>query len=272
MVLWQEVQTITGMSAATCKAGFAYYYPALHALGVDVVYDASGGAGEAAWASWFPSGSCDVVAADLYCTAYDSGTTLATLASLAAQSSPPLPVGIGELGNSASGGTPTTAQLTAYLSYVTTFLTGRLAAGLPVSDVMWYNGDPSAAPPHPNTITGPTDPRAALLKTLWQEVMGAQPGNTLMTAAQTATVTLAPKDDHGDVTGDTISWAFTGPVTTTIAPGGRTATVKPASAAAAVAAVTASDTSSPKVKPFTAQLAVGATPGSRLAAAITVNP
>ena len=92
-----------------------------------------------------------------------------------------LPVGIWEIGNTASASfTPTPDDVTDYMGYIQSTLSGRLNSGLPVGSSTWYNGPADASQTGGNEIAG-TDP-CSLAATdilqyqiLWDGVNGVSP-------------------------------------------------------------------------------------------------
>ncbi|MBV9853915.1 MAG: hypothetical protein JOY82_05245 [Streptosporangiaceae bacterium] len=159
--LWQEVGP-KDMTAAQYHSYVQYYGPAIRAY-YPLVFDAPGYQGPKEWASYDPGHALvDGYAVDFYCGDYvNKKYTLEPLAALAGR----LPVGIWEIGNTASSKfMPTAAEITAYLGYITSFLSHRAASGLPVGSVAWYNGPAGPkqngqneiAGTHPNT-EAPTD-------------------------------------------------------------------------------------------------------------------
>jgi hypothetical protein len=151
--LWQEVGP-KDMTAAQYHCYVNYYGPYIRQV-YPLVFDGPGWLGPTEWQDYAPNRSdFDGYAVDYYCSTFWDYTTfkLEGLIDLAG----PLPIGIWEIGNTASPRFfPTTGQIDGYMSYLQSFLTQRLASGLPVGSVAWYNG------PHQghtkNEIVG-TDP------------------------------------------------------------------------------------------------------------------
>jgi hypothetical protein len=175
--LWQEVGP-KDMTAAQYKTYVEYYGPVIRPY-YPLVFDAPGSQGPAEWRAYDPGhANVDGYAVDFYCPSYiKHGITLDTLASIAGD----LPIGIWEIGNTTSAGfTPTPPEITKYLKYVTTFLSGRLAAGLPVGNVAWYNGPADAKQGGGNEIVGThPNPNAAVditnYRNLYDAINGRSP-------------------------------------------------------------------------------------------------
>ena len=150
--LWQEVGP-KDMTATQYHEVVAFYGPAVRQF-YPLIFDVSGSQGPTEWAAYDPGqAQLDGYAADFYCGTFTNQPTirLEALADLAGS----LPVGIWEIGNTASNDFfPTKPQLDAYMKYMTGFLTGRAAAGLPVGSVAWYNGPADANQGGQNEIAG----------------------------------------------------------------------------------------------------------------------
>lgn len=158
MCLWQEVRPATkgpgsGMTAEQYHTYVQYYGPAIRPY-YPLVFDAAGSQGPDEWAAYDPGHTyVDGYAIDYYCPTYFNKDTirLDALATLAGD----LPVGIWEIGNADSSPFfPSRSQLNEYMSYLTNFLTNRLAAGRPVGSVAWYNGPADASYSNQNEIVG----------------------------------------------------------------------------------------------------------------------
>ena len=90
-------------------------------------------------------GAVDKVAVDFYAHHFAQGERLDAVAALADQASPPKPFGIWEMGNRASDVTPPTqAQVTAYMQYVQSLMSTRIADGKANADINWYDHATSA--------------------------------------------------------------------------------------------------------------------------------
>jgi hypothetical protein len=149
--LWQEVGP-RDMTAAQYHAVVHYYGPTVRQF-YPLVFDAPGFQGPDEWAAYDPGRSnLDGYAVDFYCGDFvNKGFTLDPLGTLAGD----LPIGIWEIGNTASASfMPTADQLNDYMSYMTTFLTQRAASGLPVGSVAWFNGPSDAGQSGQNEIAG----------------------------------------------------------------------------------------------------------------------
>jgi hypothetical protein len=149
--LWQEVGP-RYMTASQYHRYVAYYGPVVRHH-YPLVFDAPGYQGPAEWANYDPGRDMlDGYAVDYYCGDYvNKGYRLDRLMELAG----PLPVGVWEIGNTASSGfLPTADEVTSYLSYITKTLSKRLAKGLPVGSVAWYNGPADGAQSGQNEIVG----------------------------------------------------------------------------------------------------------------------
>ena len=95
---------------------------------------------------------------------------------------------------------------------------------------------------------------------------------TAITVDDTATIGVAPEDDHGDATADQLTWSASdgGAVATlTVDPSTQSATLAPV--AEGHVDVTVSDPSAPNLAPFVASFDVGAGPTSQLVGTVTVN-
>jgi hypothetical protein len=149
--LWQEVGP-KDMTASQYHKYVAYYGPVVRRH-YPLVFDAPGYQGPAEWAKYDPGRDMlDGYAVDYYCGDYvNRGTRLDKIMELAG----PLPVGIWEIGNTASSSfLPTAAEVTEYLTYITKTLSKRLAKGLPVGSVAWYNGPADASQSGQNEMVG----------------------------------------------------------------------------------------------------------------------
>lgn len=149
--LWQEVGP-KDMTATQYHDVVAYYGPAVRQY-YPLVFDAPGSQGPSEWSAYDPGrASLDGYAVDYYCSTFTNQSfRLETMAHVAGN----LPLGIWEIGNTASAGfVPTAAQLTDYMNYLTSFLSRRAASGLPVGSVAWYNGPADALQDGANEIAG----------------------------------------------------------------------------------------------------------------------
>jgi hypothetical protein len=175
--LWQEVGP-GDMTAAQYVQYVEYYGPTIRNY-YPLVFDAPGYQGPAEWQAYDPGhANLDGYAVDFYCGDYiNHGVRLDTLLTLAGD----LPVGIWEIGNTASASfTPTPDDVTDYMGYIQSTLSGRLNSGLPVGSSTWYNGPADASQTGGNEIAG-TDP-CSLAATdilqyqiLWDGVNGVSP-------------------------------------------------------------------------------------------------
>ena len=149
--LWQEVGP-KDMTATQYHDVVAYYGPTIRQH-YPLVFDAPGFPGPSEWTAYDPGRALlDGYAVDYYCSTFVSQHfRLETMADLAGN----LLLGIWEIGNTASDSfVPTPTQLTDYMNYLTSFLTGRAASGLPVGSVAWYNGPAAAGQIGANEIAG----------------------------------------------------------------------------------------------------------------------
>jgi hypothetical protein len=159
--LWQEPQHV--MTAAQFRQVVHYYGPAIRKY-YPLAYDVTGAAGPAKWTRYYPgASSIDLVAIDYYATNYVNGITLDTVAGFADSASPPQPLGIWEMGSTASSINPTQAQVQSFFSYVQSFMAGRLQAGKANGDIAWFNGNGI------NTISSSSDYRVPL----WDSLVSA---------------------------------------------------------------------------------------------------
>jgi hypothetical protein len=186
VVLWQEPQDSLNVSlgltdAATYKTCMKNYYSAIKALAGSpaVVYDSASHAGETAVREWYPGDAyCDEVAQDLYgYTWKHGGVTLATLESIANAASPQKPVSLAEYGtalNQTQANLMTHQDVAAFFAYIQGVFTARSAAGLPNSEVMWFNGLQGA---DWNTIE-PGDFRIPLMDALYDALQPSSGGKS----------------------------------------------------------------------------------------------
>lgn len=174
--LWQEVGP-KNMTAAQYKTYVEYYGQVIRPY-YPLVFDAPGSQGPTEWRNYDPGhANVDGYAVDFYCPVYvKHGITLDALATIAGD----LPIGIWEIGNTTSAGfTPTPNQITTYMDYITTFLSDRLAAGLPVGSVAWYNGPADAKQSGGNEIVGThPNPNAAVDITAYRKLYDAINGRS----------------------------------------------------------------------------------------------
>jgi hypothetical protein len=147
LTLWQEPNGGGSFpSAAAYQAYVAHYYPLVKLVNpnITVVYDPGGGNNFIT--AYYPGDQyVDEIAIDYYGNHWLSGFRLDPLAALAdghtagstsastgvnGNGAPaPIPFGLGEWGNAASGGGISTADYAGYMSYLTSFFTGRALAG-----------------------------------------------------------------------------------------------------------------------------------------------
>jgi hypothetical protein len=149
--LWQEVGP-KDMTAKQYHEYVAFYGPVIREH-YPLVFDAPGYQGPAEWAAYDPGHSqLDGYALDTYCSDFTrKGIRLDPLLKLAGN----LPVGVWEIGNTASGTfTPTHKELNKYMDHITSTLSNRLASGLPVGSVAWYNGPADKKQNGQNEIVG----------------------------------------------------------------------------------------------------------------------
>ncbi len=172
--LWQEVGP-KDMTAEKYHEYVAFYGPVIRDY-YPLVFDAPGYQGPTEWAAYDPGHAhLDGYAVDFYCGDYvNKGVRIGPLLDLAGR----LPVGVWEIGNTASASfVPTAAQVDAYLHYITSTLSGRLASGLPVGSLAWYNGPADGDQSGQNEIAG-THPskRAKTDIASYRELYGAVNG------------------------------------------------------------------------------------------------
>jgi hypothetical protein len=149
--LWQEVGP-KDMTAKQYHEYVAFYGPVIRDY-YPLVFDAPGYQGPSEWAAYDPGHAhLDGYAVDFYCGDYvNKGIRLGPLLTLAGR----LPVGVWEIGNTASSHfMPTVSELDAYMHHITSTLSGRLTAGLPVGSVAWYNGPADGQQSGQNEIAG----------------------------------------------------------------------------------------------------------------------
>jgi hypothetical protein len=149
--LWQEVRP-RDMTPAQYHQLVRYYGPTVRQF-YPLVYNAAGYLGPTEWQAYDPGrDQLDGYAIDFYGGDFiNKGFTLYQFAPLAGD----LPIGIWEIGNTASASfMPTRTQLKAYMNHITSFLSNRVASGLPVGDVAWFNGPADASASGQNEIAG----------------------------------------------------------------------------------------------------------------------
>jgi hypothetical protein len=149
--LWQEVGP-KDMTAQQYHKYVAYYGPVIRKY-YPLVFDAPGYQGPAEWAKYDPGHHLlDGYAVDFYCGDYiNHGVKLDRIMELAGG----LPVGLWEIGNTASSKfVPTVHEVNEYMDYITSTLSTRLALGLPVGSVAWYNGPATASQSGQNEMVG----------------------------------------------------------------------------------------------------------------------
>jgi hypothetical protein len=149
--LWQEVGP-KDMTAGQYHEYVAYYGPVIRDY-FPLVFDAPGYQGPAEWAKYDPGHHLlDGYAVDFYCGDYiNHGIRLEKIMGLAGR----LPVGLWEIGNTASDKfVPTVDDVNEYMGYITSTLSERLATGLPVGSVAWYNGPANASNSGQNEMVG----------------------------------------------------------------------------------------------------------------------
>jgi hypothetical protein len=149
--LWQEVGP-GDMTAKQYHEYVAYYGPVIRKH-YPLVFDAPGYQGPTEWAQYDPGHKyLDGYAVDLYCSDYvKRHIRLGPLLDLAGD----LPVGVWEIGNTATTSfLPTPKQVNAYMHHITATLSSRLASGLPVGSVAWYNGPANKQQGGQNEIVG----------------------------------------------------------------------------------------------------------------------
>jgi hypothetical protein len=149
--LWQEVGP-KDMTADQYQDLVAFCEPVIHPQ-FPLVFDAPGSLGLPEWQAFRPDDSLlDGYALDMYCSDFiRHDQTLDQFMSFAGKK----PVGIWEIGNTASAGfAPSEADIKTYLYAIATSLTARLLSGLPVGSVAWYNGPATASQSGVNEIVG----------------------------------------------------------------------------------------------------------------------
>jgi hypothetical protein len=175
--LWQEVGP-KDMTAKQYHKYVAYYGPVIRPF-YPLVFDAPGYQGPAEWAAYDPGRHLlDGYAVDFYCGDYvNHGVKLDEIMDLAG----PLPVGIWEIGNTASSRfVPTAAEVKEYMAYITRKLKQRLDSGLPVGSIAWYNGPATASQSGQNEMVGAHPCRRAATdltayRTLYAAISGKLP-------------------------------------------------------------------------------------------------
>ena len=94
-----------------------------------------------------PAGTFAKAYLDIYAHDWQNGTFATLDAAAAACDAQGIPFGISEWGSYPS--IDGYALATSFMTYVQNFMLARVAAGLPISDLIWYNG------PGPNTLAQP---------------------------------------------------------------------------------------------------------------------
>jgi uncharacterized membrane protein YgcG len=175
--LWQEVGP-KDMTSSQYKDLVAHYGPII-SQHFPLVFDAPGYQGPKEWAAYKPDDSLlDGYAIDFYCDAYvHRDIRLEQLFPLAGNK----PVGVWEIGNTATSKfTPTPTDVENYMGHITQRLSERLASGLPVGSVAWYNGPADSKQSGQNEIVGTHPCQLApldikLYRTLYAAVNGKSP-------------------------------------------------------------------------------------------------
>jgi hypothetical protein len=171
--LWQEIGP-RDMTATEYHALVKHYGPIVRAF-YPLVWNAPGYPPPSVWEPYgkpilgeFNGG----LALDLYCNDYvKHGRSLKQILELAGDK----PVGVWEIGNTNTAKfEPSSTQLKKYMKYLQNTLVARLASGLPVGSVAWYDGpaDPSQAGGNEIVGTHPC-PDAALDITLYRQLYDA---------------------------------------------------------------------------------------------------
>jgi len=149
--LWQEIRP-ADMNPTEYHQLVRFYGPTVQNF-YPLIYDVGGYLGPANWQAYDPGqAQLDGYAIDFYGGDFiNKGYTLDMFAPLAGD----LPIGVWEVGNTAFAGfMPTPDQLKAFMDHIKNFLTKRLASGLPVGDVAWFNGPSDASESGQNEIAG----------------------------------------------------------------------------------------------------------------------
>ena len=192
VILWPNPST-AGMTATQYAAMIAYYGPTVRAS-YPLVYHGLASAATAGSAATFTSyypgdGAVDKVMVTYSAAAYEAGVTLDGYASVADNASTPKPFGIAEL--AANDTVDTIASLTAFFTYIQSFMTTRTAGGKNNGDVLWYNETPTSTSTW-STI-GNADPQVALYDSLYDALTGTIPVVTVsFTAGLALTATITP--------------------------------------------------------------------------------
>lgn len=151
--LWQEIGP-RDMTAAEYHALVKHYGPMVRNY-YPLVWDAPGYPPPSEWEPYgkpilgeFNGG----LALDLYCSDFTKhGRTLDPILKLAGDK----PVGVWEIGNTDSDKfNPTPKQLRKYMTYLQDTLVARIASGLPVGSVPWYDGPSGPGQSGGNEIVG----------------------------------------------------------------------------------------------------------------------
>src|SRR5262249_9664055 len=140
---------------------------------------AASGASSTNWASYFQASNFTVaigfLGIDYYATAYNAGVRLDksganNFLTIAAGYSPVLSIGVLEMGSTAvTGVVPGPAVISAWLSYLQSFLVGWVLAGHTTIDCIWFDG-----PGLGNCIVNGSDFRIPLLQSFIAGVTAPQ--------------------------------------------------------------------------------------------------
>jgi hypothetical protein len=175
--LWQEVGP-KDMKPGQYKDLVAHYGPII-SNHFPLVFDAPGYQGQKEWEAYQPDDSLlDGYALDFYCGDFvNRHVRLDQFTPLAGHK----PVGVWEIGNTASDNfTPTPTDVKNFMGHITQKLSDRLASGLPVGSLAWYNGPAGAKQSGQNEIVGTHPCQLAALdlqlyRTLYAAVNGKSP-------------------------------------------------------------------------------------------------
>lgn len=184
VILWSEVNNGKDMTAAQYIAAINFYGGAITSAGYKLGHCGIGGLPN--WSTWFSAHSFTVpisfVTIDYYGSAYGSGVRLDAsgpdnVNTISAGYSPPAAFAIPEMADTADSSTPSQAVITAWLTYIQSFLANRATLGLPNADCIWFNG-----PGTRDLIISPSDFRIPLLQSFIAAITAGSSGG--ITAAQ----------------------------------------------------------------------------------------
>lgn len=144
--IWHE-PFFSGLTPAQYIAAVQYYGPVIRQYYPLVFVTAASSVFLDGENGYYPGDAwVDKVATDIYCAAYDAGhASLSLCAQPADSANPPKPFGLWEFNGSPASTGQTQAQVTAFFSYVQSYMAARVAAGQPCADLCLFSGAPGAS-------------------------------------------------------------------------------------------------------------------------------